>query len=109
MTDPNPSPNEVSDAAILESTLWVRVDGNIILEFSQRPKKSEGFRLAYLKEILLVNRVEMWVGFENVFGAGVRHQRINGGLREIRAQFVNQWGGQDCIPDPGHGYHQNLH
>ena len=109
VAQPDRRPDDAGGDSIMDGALRMGVDDDIVAVLPQLPQILHGLNSAHLEQVLLMDRVEVRVALQEVFRAGPEHESVNHGLRVVDPQFVNQWRGDQAVPDPRQRDDQNSH
>src|ERR1043166_6281064 len=90
MAHPHRRSDQPGDEAVMNAALRMGVDGDIVVVLPQLPEESQRLRPAVLDQVFLIDRVEVRMSVQHVPRPGPQNERVNGGAREVGAQFVNQ-------------------
>src|SRR4029077_9986615 len=81
--------DEAGHRSIMNSALRMGIERQVVMPTAQPPQEPQAIEGAGLREVLLVNKVEVGIAFEQIAGASPPDQRVDLRGGEIGAQFVN--------------------
>ena len=75
------------------------IDRNIVALLANFTQEFQCGDVAGSNEVLLINRIQVGIPFEQISGAIPQDERVNARIGKICAQFMNQRRGKERIAD----------
>ena len=95
--------DEAGDGAVVDAAERMDVDGDVVALAAKFHQEGERVERAVLDEVLLVNGVEVRVAFEDVPGPRPEHEGVDGGVRIVRAELVDEGRGDQGVANAREG------